>query len=514
MVLIKSRYLIILAFIITINTSKLKEGDELNLIHVEYQYNITKYNFKILNREDAEINEFLSSRIAFMNETDSDNEIFGKYSNYINKFWLFLVNSSKVADNLLLKDFKKDNLYINGIIVPKNIGYSMPEKNKNKNIPVFVVEDNFTDYFYSNDIRNMEKHIYYIFEIKRAINNYPEKYLLILSILCFLVSVVIFTLWKILMKNIRHIYILSIHKVLYSIPFLMLLLSIALLIKSIDIKGQSPYQEDESSIYIDTALITLDAIYRTLLWFLILLMCCGWKISMQTLSREDLKFLMKMFIIIYVLMCLDQIIDSTSTGIWVFHLSEIKNLIFYALMIFLLINKIKKTTFFLERRLYYARALCLEYVEALVYKINLINKFKLMLYTYIGIYILMIFIHKVIIYPYDTTLLEVYNYSIVDIYLSIYFLFLLRPKELPPNYNIDFGHDIEGDLGIIYKAFLPKYNNINERKENNKKELLSCKGKNIPILVLGPCLSHYNLNEEEDSSINNYFNNVEVGYAK
>ena len=514
MVLIKYPYLIFLAFIITINTAKLKKDDELYLIHVEYQYNITKYNFTILNREDAEINEFLSSRIAFINGTNSDKEIFDKYSNYINKYWLFLVNSSKVANDLLLMDFKKDNLYINGIIVPKNLNYSMPNKNENKKIPVFEVEDNFTDYFYSNDIRNMEKHIYYIFEIKRAISNYPEKYLLFISILCFLVSIAIFTIWKILLKNVRHIYILSIHKILYSIPFFMFLLSLSLLIKSIDIKGQSPYQDDESSIYIDTALITLDAIYRTLLWFLILLMCIGWKISIQTLSREDLKFLMKMFLIIYIAMCLDQIIDSTSTGIWVFHLSEIKNLIFYSSMIFLMIKKIQKTVTFLERRLYYARALSLEYVEALVYKINLINRFKLMLYSYIGIYILIIFIHKVIVYPYDTTLLEVYNYSIVDIYLSIYFLFLLRPKELPPHFNIDFGNDIEGDLGLIYKAFLPKYSNINETKENTQKELLSCKGKNIPILVLGPCLSHSNINGEEEYSINNYINNIEVGQIK
>ena len=79
-------------------------------------------------------------------------------------------------------------------------------------------------------------------------------------------------------------------------------------------------------------------------------------------------------------------------------------------MLFLILKRIKKTIAFLERKLYYARALSLEYVEALVYKINLINKFKLMLYSYIGLFLIFIFIHKVIVLPYDTTLLEVYNY--------------------------------------------------------------------------------------------------------
>ena len=220
-----------------------------------------------------------------------------------------------------------------------------------------------------------------------------------------------------------------------------------------------------------------------------------------------------MFLIIYIAMCLDQIIDSASTGIWVLHLSEIKNLIFYISMLFLMLKKIRKTISFLERKLYYARALSLEYVEALVYKINLINKFKIMLYSYIGLFLIFVFIHKVIILPYDTTLLEVYNYSLVDIYLSIYFLYLLRPRTLPPNFNVDFGNDIDGDIGIVYKAFLPKYKDINEKMQINEKELQACKYKNIPILILGPCLSHSNNNQEEEYSINNYMTNVEIGFA-
>lgn len=514
MVIINYQLLIILTLILTINSSKLKEDDELFIIQTEYQYNITKFNVTVLNKEEAEINDYLSSRIAFMNNTDSDKIIFELYSIYINKYWLFLVNSSEVANQLLLReDYKKNELTINGILIPKRLNYEMPKENKNKNIPIFIVDDNYTDFLYSYDIRNMNKHVYFIIEIKRAIENYPETYLLIIAILSLLLSTALFAYWRILMKKTRHIYVLSIHKFMFAIPLFIFLLSISLLVKAVDIKGQDPYREYEGSVYIDTALITLDAIYRTILWFLILLMCCGWKISIQNLGREDLKFLMKMFLVIYIAMCLDQIIDSASTGIWVFHLSEIKNFIFYICMLFLMLKKIRLTVVFLERRLYYARALSLEYVEALVYKINLINKFKLMLYIYIGLFLIFVFIHKVIIYPYDTTLLELYNYTIIDIYLSIYFLYLLRPKVLPPNFNVDFGNDIEGDIGIVYKAFLPKYKDVKEFKENTKKELSSCKGKDMPILVLGPCLSHYSHGDEADYSINNYIINVEIGYS-
>ncbi len=517
MVIITYQFLIILSFsffIFSINAASLKKNDELFLIRAEYQFNMTTIALPVLNRDDAEINDQLSSRIAFMNGTKSDDIIFNLYSNYINKYWIFLVNSTEVANKLLLRtDYKKNDLEINGIIIPKSLNFKMPSKNKNKGIPIFIVDDNITDSLYAYDIRIMERHTYFLLDIKRAISNYPEAYLLTIGILCLLMSIAIFVFWKITMNQTRAIYVLSFHKFFFSIPFFIFLLSISLLIKSVDIKDQDPNIEYDGSVYIDTALITLDAIYRTLLWFLILLMCFGWKISIQNLSREDLKFLMKMFLFIYIAMCLDQIIDSASKGIWVFHLSEVKNFIFYVGMIILMYKKIRKTVAFLERRLYYARALSLEYVEALVYKINLINKFKMMLYIYLGLFLIFVFIHKVIVYDYDTTLLELYNYTLVDIYLSVYFLFLLRPKPLPPNFNVDFGNDAEGDIGIVYKIFLPKYKEINERKENNQKELQSCKGKKVPILILGPCISHYNNNAEEEYSINNYINNVEIGYT-
>jgi hypothetical protein len=388
----------------------------------------------------------------------------------------------------------------------------MPEKNNNNKIPVFIVDDNYTDFLYSYDIRNMKKHVYFIFHIKRAIESYPEIYFYIISLFSLVLGIGVFTFWRNIMKRTRRAHILYIHKILYLIPASITLLSVILFIKTIEVQGQDPYREFNDSIYVDTALITLIAIYRAFLWFLILFMCCGWKISFQNIGIENLKYLLKMFIVIYITVSLDQILDSLSEGIWVFHISEIKNFIFYLCMLYLLLKKINATSAFLERRLYYARALSLDYVEALTYKINLINKFKPMLYIYIGLFLVGVFIHKVLINGYDTATLELYDYFLIDLYLSLYFLYILRPKVLPPNYKIDFGDDIEGDMGAIYKAFLTKYEDANKIPNNNQKELLSCKDKSIPILIIGPCLSHIS-SGENDYSINNYINNIEVGFA-
>ena len=72
---------------------------------------------------------------------------------------------------------------------------------------------------------------------------------------------------------------------------------------------------------------------------------------------------------------------------------------------------------------------------------------------------------------------------------------------------------MDQDIGLIYKAFLPKYNMVNNLFKENQKEIQSLKGRNLPILVLGPCVSHYDTGGEEEISINNYINNIEVGFA-
>jgi hypothetical protein len=177
--------LILLTILISVNSAILNEDDKLILIQVEYGYNISNFSLEVLNRDDAEINDFLSSRIAFMTGSeDKDKEIFDLYSQYINKYWMFLVNSSEAADRLLQReDYKKNELYINGIIIPKSLNYKMPSKNNNKNIPIFILKDEIVEKLYSFDIRHMEKHIYFLFLIKRAISTYPEIYFLVISII-------------------------------------------------------------------------------------------------------------------------------------------------------------------------------------------------------------------------------------------------------------------------------------------------------------------------------------------
>ena len=505
--------ILLLTEILSITSAVLNDGDQMYLIQVEYGYNITNFTFEVLNNDDAEINDFLSSRITFMNGSENDKEIFDLYSPYINKFWLFLVNSSSVANSLLERDdYKKDELYINGIIIPESLKYVMPEKNNNKKIPIFIAKDNIIEKLQSYDIRSVKKHIYFLFKIKRAISSYPEAYFLILSILFIFAGFGMNILWKRRTNSLPQVHILTVQKALICIPISIILLSFVFFIKSVDIKGADPNKEYINSIYVDTALVTMEALFRTLLWFFILLLSLGWNISVQSLSDRDTKFLMKMFLIIYILMCLDQLLDSYRVKLWVFHLSEVKNILFCIGMMILLFQRINRSIRFLIKKLYYARILSLDYIDVLFYKIKILKNLYWMLGSYIVVFFLFILLHKTKLYRYDTELLELYNYTVVEIYLSAILLYLFRPRELPLNFNVDIGNDDVDDMGMVYKAYLPKYDSIDLKFLNNNRNIRPFKGRNFPILVLGPCLSHIEA-EDEEVSINNYINNINIGIA-
>ena len=506
--------ILLLTVLLSINSTSLKDDDKLYLVHVEYGYNISNFTCEVLNRDDAAINEFLSSRIAFMNGSDHDKEIFDLYSPYMNKFWLFLVNSSEVANSLLDKDnYEKDELYINGIIIPESLNYTMPEKNNNKKIPIFIVKDDLTEKLHAYDIRYMNKHIYFLFEIKRAISSYPETYLLILSILFTLCGIGLFAFYKIKTKNLEAANLLNIQRIMNCPIIILVLLGILFIVKSVLIRGEDPNKESPDSVYIDVALITFSAVFKTILWLSVLFLSFGMSISIEKLNPKTVKFIIKMVLGIYIIMCLDQLFDSFVEKAWVFHLSEIKNVLFLIGIMIYLVKRINKTIRFLERKLYYARALSLEYIDVLKFKIKLIKLLFRVLYSYAALYLVILILHKTVVYPYDTKVLEMYDYMFADIYLYSILLYAYRPRVLPQDFKMDIGDEDEDEIGLVYKAFLPKYSIINVKFKENYKDIYSVKGKNIPILVLGPCLSHINSENDQEISINNYINNVEIGFA-
>ena len=129
------------------------------------------------------------------------------------------------------------------------------------------------------------------------------------------------------------------------------------------------------------------------------------------------------------------------------------------------------------------------------------------------VYTLLVISHKTIFTQYDEPKLEMYDYIGLELIFADVFYIIFRPKKLPQFYLINLGDNMEIEEEIIYNYVLPQYSEINIKyKDPSKKEIESCKKKNLPILVIGPTSSEDSI--DDMNSINKYFLELNVGYAE
>ena len=496
-------------------TTVIKDNDYVSLVYYEYSINITEINLTLLNRE-SEVAESESARIAYMRGGDLDKEIYEFYNKYFNHRWIFFTDNSSVANDLLLKNFDDLNINVYGLIVTKNLNYTIPKNNKNKDLSIYEIDDNFTQILINFDVRNNNKNIYFVLKIIYAISTYPENYLLIVSLAILFCAIGFLIFWNISLRTINHNYVFFIHKILYLLIYFNLFLGITLSLKSYFIRGTNFNEDNDSTIFIDVAIISLTGIYRTTLWIFILIFSMGYGISLQKLSRNDFKYCLKSFVFIYIILCMDQIIDSLITIKSIFgkyfQVSEIKNLIFYIIMLIILIQKQNQNISFLKRKFYYAQFISPEFTDAISVKFSLIKKFRILICFYLPLFLTALILHKTIFYDYDNTLLELYDYLIVDQITCFFVLVLIRPKIVPQNYNVDLGDDINADPGSIYKFKCPNYNeNHIVITKITGKQINLIQNDNLPIVIIGP--NNVKFNGANDTQINRYFTNVQIGFS-
>ena len=503
-----------------IKNSNLKENDYVSLIYYEYNYNLSDIKLEILNR-DVSIIDSASCHLACIESIKEDNEIFGKYSSYFNRQWIFYSNESETIKELIKKDYEELNIYLMGILIPEDSKYNIDE-GEDPDIPIFRIGNQYSDYMKMWDMRNEEKNIFFSLKINHAVENYPENYFLLLSISVLILTFSLLLYWKIVFKKINPNHILPLHKIGIFLIYLNNLLCFILILKSINIRGTKIYDDEtESSILLDTALITLNGIHRTVLWFFVLLLSYGWNISLQQLSAQDCKFFLKMLLALFFALSIDQIIDVIFDPIYRVHISEIKNFILYGIIIYIMLYKINKNIKFLRFKIHYANLISPEYITALVYKIKIFFKFRILIILYFCIFIGVIILHKTIFYKYDEIILESYDYLVLDCIFEYAFLILFRPKELPEYYNINLGDNLEGESGNIFKYELPPYSEAHLKiGDLTKKQVDECLKKEIPIIIVGPNIKNVNNIENIENeginnnrSINKYFINLNIGFA-
>ena len=501
-------------------TAILKDKDNVSLVYYEYSYNISEINLEMKNR-NVKLENSVQCRLAFIkDESKEHQEIFDIYSNYINRQWLFFTNNNETARKLLKIDYFSKNIFLMGLLVPKSLNFKMDEDYQ---VPIFEISDNYTEMMEAWDIRDAKKNIFFTLEVKRAIEYYPENYFLILSMTILICTFSFLIFWKISINKIAPENILPIQRICQVLIYFNAILCIILVVKSFNIRGTKIYEnEEESSILIETAFITLNSLYRSLLWLLAFLLSFGYNISLQRINGNDCKTFLKTTFLMFFVLSLDQVIDLIFSPIFRIHISEIKNIIFYAIIIFVMCKKLNKNITFLQMKIHYASLISPEIMGSLKYKIKLVKTLRIIFISYFILYLTVMALEKTIFYKYDESTFESYNYMALDAVFLYAIIILFRPKELPEFYTINLGDNLDGDEGNIYKYKLPKYSEANSLKLNlTKKEIDSCKKGDTPILIIGPSdESDFNNNNEEiietnnnDNSINKYFLSINLGFA-
>ena len=501
-------------------TAILKDNDKVSLVYYEYSYNISEINLEMKNR-NIKLENSVQCRLAFIkDESKEHHEIFEIYSNYINRQWLFFTNNSETARQLLKIDYFSKNIYLMGLLIPNSLNFKLDEDYQ---IPLFEINDNYTKMMESLDIRDAKKNIFFTLEVKRAIEYYPENYFLILSLTILICTFSFLLFWKISENKIAPENILPIQRIIQILLYFNAILCIILLVKSINIRGTKIYEnEEETSILIETVFITLNSLYRSLLWLLAFLLSFGYNISLQRISGTDCKTFLKTTFLMFFILSLDQVVDLIFSPIYRIHLSEIKNIFFYLIIIFVMCEKLKKNITFLQLKMHYASLISPEYLGSLKYKIKLVKTLSIIYITYFILYLIVIVLEKTIFYKYDESILESYNYMALDAVFLYSIIILFRPKELPEFYNINLGDNLDADEGNIYKYKLPEYSEANSLMLNlTKKEIESCKKGDTPILIIGTSNDSDLKNNNEgiieinnnDNSINKYFLSINLGFV-
>lgn len=470
----------------------------------------------VLLNQDTDIIDDSSCYLAYIkNEQLEHDQIFDFYSSYINRDWIFYSDNLESVNNLLKYDYDAKDLKLYGIIIPMNSAFENEIEN-DENYPIFKIGDNYTKYIQQWDIRTSDKNTYFTLKINLAIDYFPENYLLILATFIFALVAFTFIKWKIGLCKVGENLDIPFQSNANILVYISLFLYFFYLLKSIFIRGYKVYEIEEQSelTFIEIGIIGCTITFKGYYWLLIFLLCKGVGITVQNLTLESCKNLLKIYFATFFLLNVDIFIITVKIPTIRLNAAELKNIFLYILFVYFISIEIKKNLIFLENKVQYAEVVSPEHVQILKYKMKLFKLLRLFVVIFYALFIISVLLHKTVFYSFDEKVLETFDYASLDALLVCAVLYLFRPKQLPENYDIFMGDNIDVVEGEIYLCKLPKYSEANVKIERLKnKDVNKCLKNNDPILVVGPNnnSSTKTSTKNSSSSINKYFLNLYVG---
>ena len=509
---------VILLLSISINYIFAKKPQLLSVSVYENSFKKDTYNITLINPSYVKILKN-PSKLAYITDINNkDSIILDNYTKYYNKIWLFFMTDISELKQVIEKKYENDNILITGLIIPESLDYNDIDMENIEKFPLFTINETLNKTLINYDIRKNKKNVYFII-------NYTENLLLqffiVFSSISLISAIVIGVVWNILEKKVGPDYLFNYHERMKYVLCSHIFLAITLIFKTVSLMRTENY---ELTVAVEISLYLSVSFFRSLLWFLIYLISCGWNICFQELPMNEQRKMYKIFIGIALFFWIDDVLDKYCKKLWVFNISEIKNIILFAVLTILTRRNINKNIISLNRKYNYALNLLQDYADGISEKIKLLKYLKYEIFCYLPLYLMVLLINKLFLIDYDNPIILLYIYLIPDFILEFAFMFLLRPKIVPIFFGIDLGGMFNEEVGNTYICTLPKYEDFND--ENVKEKITYDyydENEKIPIVVFGPENSKNNSFMDEDIpeyanpidlEINKYFASIKVGYIE
>ena len=509
---------VILLLSISINYIFAKKPQLLSVSVYENSFKKDTYNITLINPSYVKILKN-PSKLAYITDINNkDSIILDNYTKYYNKIWLFFMTDNSELKQVIEKKYESDNILITGLIIPESLDYNDIDMENIEKFPLFTINETLNKTLINYDIRKNKKNVYFII-------NYTENLLLqffiVFSSISLISAIVIGVVWNILEKKVGPDYLFNYHERMKYVLCSHIFLAITLIFKTVSLMRTENY---ELTVAVEISLYLSVSFFRSLLWFLIYLISCGWNICFQELPVNEQRKMYKIFIGIALFFWIDDVLDKYCKKLLVFNISEIKNIILFAVLTILTRRNINKNIISLNRKYNYALNLLQDYADGISEKIKLLKYLKYEIFCYLPLYLMVLLINKLFLIDYDNPIILLYIYLIPDFILEFAFMFLLRPKIVPIFFGIDLGGMFNEEVGNTYICTLPKYEDFND--ENVKEKITYDyydENEKIPIVVFGPENSKNNSFMDEDIpeyanpidlEINKYFASIKVGYIE
>ena len=140
---------------------------------------------------------------------------------------------------------------------------------------------------------------------------------MIVSITLSIVTILIAVYWHFSVFKRYRSYVTNLQKVLSVLPYIKAFISPLI---AYYVKYSNSTNFDPPSllviIYVDTVINALWAIYKTIFWFLAILVSSGWQIHKTELTRNEMRKFVGFYIFIYFCVCFDKIIDIMANRVY------------------------------------------------------------------------------------------------------------------------------------------------------------------------------------------------------